>query len=72
MTKEIITLLSLDDLAEANIIKSKLETEGIACFMNNSRKSLNSKSSKPIDIRVYMQDLDKALHLIEEDAKKES
>ena len=74
MTEEIITLMSLDNVAEANIIKNKLETKGITCFMNN-RKSLQQKSISPlqnIDIRVYHKDLDQALKLISDDLAGES
>ncbi|MFI5219266.1 MAG: putative signal transducing protein [Bacteroidia bacterium] len=74
MTEEIITLMSLDNVAEANIIKTKLETQGIACFMNN-RKSLPQKSISPvqnIDIRVYHKDLDHALKLISDDLTGDS
>lgn len=75
MTEEIITLMSLDDLAEANIIKTKLETEGIACFMNNRKKSIPARSANQsgnIDIRVYHKDLDQALKLISEDLASDS
>lgn len=71
MTEETITLMSLDDLVEANIIKTKLETEGIVCFMNNKRNSVPAKSvaGSSIDIKVYLKDLDKALQLIADDHK---
>jgi len=72
MTKEeTITLLSLNDAAEANIIKNKLETEGIACFMNNQRNPVASKMAdkRNIDLRVYLKDLDKALKMIAGDEK---
>jgi putative signal transducing protein len=69
--EEMITLMSLDDVAEATIIKNKLETEGIACFMNNKRGSIPSKTvdRRNIDIRVYLKDLDKALKMIADDEK---
>lgn len=72
MAKDTITLLSLVDLTEANIIKTKLETQGIACFMNNKRHPVPSKAAAMgnIDIKVYMKDLDKALKLIAEDIKE--
>ena len=74
MTEETITLMSLDDVSEASIIKTKLETEGIACFMNNIRNPVPEKLAKKrnIDLSVYLKDLDKALHLIEKDFKEGS
>ena len=67
--KDLITLLSLDDAAKADIIKSRLETEGISCFMKAGRKNSPSPvpSTRPIDLRVYMKDLDRALTLISDD-----
>ena len=72
MTEELITLMSLDDVAQANVIKTKLETEGIACFMNNCTKSISAKRTRNriIDLRVYMRDLDKALQLISDEIKE--
>jgi hypothetical protein len=68
--KELITLLSLDDAAQAGQILSKLETEGIECFMKTRRKRFTEAAAppgKPVDIRVYMKDLDRALQLIAEE-----
>ena len=71
--EETITLMSLDDAAEATIIKTKLETKGIACFMNKKRNPIPEKVMKQrhFDLSVYMKDLDKALKLIEEDFTSE-
>jgi hypothetical protein len=68
--KELITLLSLDDAAQAGQILSKLETEGIECFMKTRRTRFTEAAAppgKPVDIRVYMKDLDRALQLIAEE-----
>lgn len=69
---ELITLLSLDDFSEATILKTKLETEGIPCFMNNKRTAIPEKTimQRHFDLRVYMKDLDKALILIADDYKE--
>ena len=70
--EETITLLSLNDAAEANVIKFKLETEGITCFVGNSqRNQVNSKTSakRGVDLRVYLKDLDKALKMINDEEK---
>ncbi|HKR03882.1 MAG TPA: DUF2007 domain-containing protein [Bacteroidia bacterium] len=72
MTKEeTITLLSLNDAAEATIIKKKLETEGITCFVNNQKGAVPAKTAEKrnIDLRVYLKDLDKALKMISEDER---
>lgn len=73
MTEETITLMSLNDIAQANVIKTKLETQGIACFMNDKKGNATVKVSlrKKIDIKVYMKDLDKALSLIGDDLSEE-
>lgn len=73
MTEETITLMSLNDMAQATVIKTKLETEGIACFMNDKKANTSVKVSlrKKIDIKVYMKDLDKALSLIGDDLSEE-
>lgn len=67
--EEMITLMSLDDAAQASIIKIKLETQGIACIMNNQRGPVSAKTAekRSIDLRVYLKDLDKALKMIGED-----
>ncbi len=69
MTNETITLISLEDAAEANIIKNKLETEGIICFINNKRGPVPVKviDRRSIDIKVYFKDLDHALKMIDDD-----
>lgn len=69
MTEEIITLLSLDDAGAASVIKTKLETQGITCFMNKKTHPIPRKimEQRNIDIRVYLKDLDKALLLIAEE-----
>ena len=70
--EETITLLSLNDAAEASVIKFKLETGGIACFMGSSQRDhLNSKTSakRGVDLRVYLKDLDKALKVINDEEK---
>jgi hypothetical protein len=72
--KELITLVSItSDQAEG--IRNKLETEGITCFMKSRHgKSKKLPEDKPVDIRVYMKDLDRALSLISDDepGKKET
>jgi hypothetical protein len=70
--EETITLLSLKDASEASVIKLKLETEGIACFMDSSKSNqVNSKIGprRSVDLRVYLKDLDKALKMINDDEK---
>jgi hypothetical protein len=69
MTEETITLMSLADLEEATLIKTRLETKGITCFMNNKQKPLPLKpvEKRHYDIKVFMKDLDKALQVIEEE-----
>ncbi len=71
--KELITLVSIAS-GEADAVRKKLETEGISCFMKSDRrKSRRKPAGKPVDIRVYMKDLDRALLLIadEKDDKTE-
>jgi hypothetical protein len=68
---EMITLMSLNDAGKANIIKDKLETEGIICVVNNPKGPVPAKTAnkRSIDLRVFLKDLDKALKMIEEDEK---
>lgn len=70
MPEDLITLLSLDDLTQANIIKNKLETEGIECYMNDKAKGGQVRKQKFVDLRVNMKDLDRALKLIENDYRE--
>ncbi|GEM_PF-2951769 len=65
---ELITLVSLSDLTEAHIVRNKLETQGIPCFINEKGLRKIKSTVQTIDIRVYLKDLDKALKLISDDA----
>lgn len=69
--KDLITLLSVEDEGQFETIRTRLEAEGISCFLKARRKAVQDldvkDGPKPVDIRVYLKDLDRALQLISDD-----
>ncbi|MCC6384630.1 MAG: hypothetical protein LC117_04410 [Bacteroidia bacterium] len=71
MAEELITLLSLEDVKKASALKSKLEQEGIECHLDKGWKTSAVKLKKPIEFRIELRNLQKALQIIEDDAESE-
>jgi len=69
--KDLITLLSVEADGHFETIRTRLEAEVLSCFLHARRKAvldLDAKDvPKPVDIRVYLKDLDRALQLISDD-----
>ena len=66
-------LLTSNNLSEAHIIKGKLESEGIDCFLTNENFTglfpINSNTSLGVQIMVSETDYTKAYEILEDEIK---
>ena len=68
MSNELTTLSVFSSLAEAQIFKIKLESEGVKCFIEENMSSVypvGDLSIGGVKLRVLTQDLEKAKDLLE-------
>ncbi|HBG23667.1 MAG: hypothetical protein A2266_02410 [Bacteroidetes bacterium RIFOXYA12_FULL_40_10] len=69
---EIVRLISCNTAFDANIIKTKLESEEIECFITNENFStIYPFLTGGIDIMINEKDLERAKELISDETKKE-